>query len=122
MKITEIIKDIFDDIDATDKKHEDFLRESGTFRPRYRARRDNFGFFVIILPNLIGFAVGLAFARLFELSGSGYIVLGAICALAAGTYKSVSFDKISLKPALIRNVIIIGLFCIVFGFVLLIDK
>lgn len=122
MKISEIIKDIFNDIDTVDKRHESDLRESGSFRPHYRARKDNLGMFVILLPQLIGFVVGLAFARLFELPGGGYLVLGAICAFAAGTYKSVSFDKISLKPALVRNAIIMGMFCIIFGIVLLMDK
>ncbi|MBR5682658.1 MAG: hypothetical protein IKW96_05150 [Ruminococcus sp.] len=45
------------------------------------------------------------------LHGAAYLVIGGLCALAVGTYKSVSFDKISFAPAVVRNVILMLLFC-----------
>lgn len=102
-KIGDIFKDIVDDYNVI---------ESRTEHIDYRGRRrGGAGFWIMLIPQIIGFVGGLAAARLFHLDGSAYIPIGAIFALAFGTYKSVSYDKISLVPAIIRNVIIMLIFC-----------
>lgn len=121
MKITEIIDDIFSDIRTADKRHEDFLRDTGVPFYKYRARRSSAGLWAVLLPNIVGFVLGLAVTRLLGFNGIAYIIIGAVFAFAVGTFKSVEFDKISLKPALVRNAIImalisgIGTLAVVFG-------
>ena len=46
-----------------------------------------------------------------EFHGAAYLIIGGPCALVVGTYKSVSFDKISFAPAVVRNIILMLLFC-----------
>lgn len=102
-KIGDIFRDIVDDYN---------IIESRTAKTDYRGRnRGGAAFWIMLIPQIIGFVGGLAVARLFHLDGSAYIPIGAIFALAFGTYKSVSYDKISLVPAIIRNLIIMLIFC-----------
>jgi len=113
MNILEIIKDIFDDIRIADDRNEKARKEAGSFDIGYHDKRSFAGIFSVVYPQLIGFVVGMAFSRLFGIVGAGYLVFGSIGALAIGTYKSVSFDKISLKPAFIRNIIIMVGICLI---------
>ena len=112
MRIIEIIKDIFDDVNTTDQRYEDSLGENGTFMPSYRRRRSSPGLWLLFLPQFLGFILGLAIAKML---GGGYMIFGLIGAFGVGTYKSVSFDKISLKYALLRNVIILIMIFLLFG-------
>ena len=118
-KILEIIKDIFDDVETTDQRYEDSLRENGTFMPSYRRRRNSPGLWLLFLPQFLGFILGLAIAKMI---GGGYLIFGLIAAFCVGTYKSVSFDKISLKYALMRNVIILIMIFLLFGAVFLLSS
>ncbi len=102
-KIGDIFKDIVDDYSISEQRVEG--NDYG-----YRSRR-GVSFWIMLLPQIIGFVCGLAFARLFHLDGSAYIPIGAIFALIIGTYKSVSYDKISLVPAIVRNIILMLIFC-----------
>lgn len=121
-ELKETVKDIFDDMNTAESRHEDFLRDVGDPFPRYRARRSNVGFWAILVPNIIGFVVGLAITRFLGLHGAAYIVIGAICAFAAGTYKSVAFDKIALRFALVRNALIMGAIVVMCIIVAITDK
>lgn len=113
MKLSEIFKDIKDDVDITNQRYTDSRRERGFFSvtPRQRANDYMNGWLVILMPQFLGFIFGLAVTKLLGFHGSAYVVIGGICALAAGTYKSVSFDKISFVPAIVRNIILMLLFC-----------
>ena len=95
-KIGDIFKDIVDDYSISEQRMEG---------------RRGASFWIMLLPQIIGFVCGLAFARLFHLDGSAYIPIGAIFALIIGTCKSVSYDKISLVPAIVRNIILMLIFC-----------
>ena len=109
MNIKEIISDIFSDLDTIDGRLEENRHEAGRL-PRYDryGRRGSNAFLYMLIPHILGFVVGLAVARLFSLGTAGFLLIGSICALAGGIYKSVSFDRISLKPAIARNVIILA--------------
>jgi uncharacterized membrane-anchored protein len=113
MRITEIFKDIKDDVDITNQRFMDSRREQGYFSvtPRQRARAYTSGWIAILIPQFLGFILGLAITKLLGLHGFAYVVIGGISALAVGTYKSVSFDRISLVPAIVRNIILMLLFC-----------
>jgi len=104
-KIGDIFKDIVDDYNINEQRN--------TGADGWGRRNRGIGFYAMLIPQIIGFVGGLAVARLFHLDGSAYIPIGAIFALAFGTYKSVSYDKISLVPAIIRNVIIMLIFCVI---------
>ncbi|MBQ8961771.1 MAG: hypothetical protein IJ071_11260 [Ruminococcus sp.] len=119
MKIIEIIKDIFDDVDATDQRYEDSLKDSGRYVPSYRRRRGSPGIWLLFLPQILGFVLGLAIAKMI---GGGYLVFGVLAAFGVGTYKSVSFDKITLKYALLRNAIILVMITLFFGAVILLSS
>ncbi len=72
-KIGDIFKDIVDDYSISEQRMEG--NDYG-----YRSRRGA-SFWIMLLPQIIGFVCGLAFARLFHLDGSAYIPIGAIFAL-----------------------------------------
>ena len=118
-ELKETINDIFDDMHTAESRHEEFLRDAGDPFPRYRARRSNVGFWALLVPNIIGFVVGLAITRFLGLHGAAYVIIGAICAFAAGTYKSVAFDKIALKFALVRNALIMAALAVVCAIIVL---
>jgi len=112
MNLKEIIKDIFSDISTADKRLEDSSKDLygglGNYDRYGRRNQGGGGFLVLLVPHFIGFAVGLAIARLVELPFSGYIALGTLCAIIGGVYKSVSYDKLSLMPAIVRNILMIS--------------
>ena len=103
MKIKEIIDDIVQDLDTIESRTEESRRDL-----RHRDNQTSGAYFQILIPNIIGFVVGLAIARLINMDFSGYIALGTLCALIGGVYKSVSYDKVSLKPAIVRNVLLMS--------------
>ena len=102
-KTGDIFKDIVDDYSISEQRMEG--NDYGC-----RSRRGA-SFWIMLLPQIIGFVCGLAFARLFHLDGSAYIPIGAMVALISGTYRSGSYDKISLVPAIVRNIILMLIFC-----------
>ena len=117
MDIKEIFKDIITDVNISNKRIKSDRRERGLIpiTPRQHAREYFGGWFAILLPQFIGFILGLALTRMIGLHGEAYLVIGGLCALAVGTYKSISFDKISFAPAVVRNIILMLLFCAAFG-------
>ncbi|MDD6097435.1 MAG: hypothetical protein PUB66_01700 [Oscillospiraceae bacterium] len=117
MNIIDIIKDIFSDAENIDKNHKEYLKDTGQYRYGYDRRNGGIGGFVILLPQLIGWIVGFAFARLLGLGMTGYIILGLIFALGIGTFKNVEYDRISLKYAVLRNIIIAFIFFVIIGIV-----
>ena len=117
MNIIDIIKDIFSDAENIDKNHKEYLKDTGQYRYRYDRRNGGIGGFVILVPQLIGWIVGFAFARLLGLGMAGYIILGLIFALGIGTFKSVEYDRIGLKYAILRNIIIAFIFFVIIGII-----
>ncbi len=113
MKISEIFKDILSDVNTKNQRTEEARRERGVYwmTPRDRAGNYFSSFMVLLLPQFLGFVLGLAVTKLLGFGGAAYFVIGGISALAVGTYKSVSFDRISLAPAIVRNIIMMLLFC-----------
>lgn len=104
-KIGDIFKDIADDYNAIESRTEHTTDYMGR-------RRGGSAFWIMLIPQILGFIGGLAVARMFHFDGSAYIPIGAIFALLMGTYKSVSYDKIALVPAIIRNIILMLIFCV----------
>ena len=121
MKIFEIIKDIFDDTVHSADSYTDMYRDMGS--TPWDARRNGFdiGFFVTMLPNILGFLLGLALTKMFGMSGAAYPVLGAIGAVGLGVLNSVYRQGIALKYAVIRHVIIVAFWIIIFAIIAIID-
>ena len=113
MKISEIFKDITDDVNINNQRFLDSRREQGYFSvtPRQRARAYTSGWIAILIPQFLGFILGLAITKLLGFHSFAYVVIGGISALAVGTYKSISFDRIPLVHAIVRNIILMLLFC-----------
>lgn len=113
MKISEIFKDIFSDVNTSNQRNEEARRERGDYWRTPSDRTVNYfgGWITILLPQFLGFVLGLAVTKLLGFGGTAYFVIGGIGALVVGIYKSVSFDKISLVPAIVRNIILMLLFC-----------
>jgi hypothetical protein len=122
MRILEIIKDIFDDVNHSLDSYTDMYRDMGS--TSWDARRNGFdiGFFMTMLPNILGFLLGLALTKMFGMSGAAYPVLGAIGAVGLGVLNSVYRQGIALKYAVIRHVIIVSGIALIYGLVCLIEK
>lgn len=121
MRILEIIKDIFDDVDHSADSYTDMYRDMGS--TSWDARRNGFdiGFFVNMLPNILGFLLGLAITRMLGMGGAAYPVFGAIGAVGLGVLNSVYRQGISLKYAVIRHIIIVAFWIVIFAVIALID-
>lgn len=104
MKIKDYFDDIFTDMDTAQNRHLDSMKDMGVWNTS-RRRNSNFGLLYIFAPQIVGFIFGLAVCRMLTLDGFAYIIFGVIGALFIGTFKSVEFDKISFKHALIRNLL-----------------
>lgn len=66
-----------------------------------------FAGFKILFPQIAGFVIGCAVARFFHFGLAGYIIMGIIFAFLVGVHKSTYDDKISLKYAVIKNIVLI---------------
>ena len=113
MDLKEIFKDIVTDVNDSNRRIKADRRERGDILLNSSQRAGEYfgGWLAILLPQFIGFILGLALTKIIGLHGTAYLVIGGLCALAVGTYKSVSFDKISFAPAVVRNIILMLLFC-----------
>ena len=122
MKIKEIIKDIFDDIDHRSVSYTDMY--SGMCSTSWDARHNgrDLGLFTTLFPNLLGFLFGLAITKLLGMSGAAYLVFGAIGAVGLGVLNSVYRQGIALKYAVIRHIIIVSGIALMYGLVCLIEK
>ena len=121
MRILEIIKDIFDDTVHSADSYTDMYRDMGS--TSWDARRNGFdiGFFITMLPNILGFLLGLALTKMFGMGGAAYPVFGAIGAVGLGVLNSVYRQGIALKYAVIRHVIIVALWIIIFAIIAITD-
>ena len=116
--IKEIAHDVSVDVDTEQERIYQSARDMGSIKPRRGG-----GLFKVALPNFIGFAVGLAFARLLGFSGiAGYLISGTLFAVAVGTLEHTVFGRINLKAAVIRNIIIVSFFCLMFVLAMLLPS
>ena len=83
--------------------------------------------FKMLFPQIAGFAIGCAFARICTFGFIGYMIFGVIFAFLVGVHKSTYNDKISLKYAVIKNIVfmliefaLILLFAGIYGIIYLI--
>ncbi|MDE5584260.1 MAG: hypothetical protein K2J08_11235 [Ruminococcus sp.] len=65
-----------------------------------------FALFKVLFPHIAGFIVGCAFARMFNFASVGYVIMGIIFAFIVGVHKSTYDDKIALKYAVIKNIVL----------------
>ena len=119
MKIVEIFKDIVQDMLAVDVERQNRDRERFAKNLTNRRNSGPVGFYYVIFPQIVGFVAGLALTKILGMGGDMYVFFGVLFALLGGIYKSVSFDKIGLMPAIVRNIIIT---LMILGFVLIIVK
>ncbi|MDE6788084.1 MAG: hypothetical protein K2J47_02020 [Ruminococcus sp.] len=108
--IKETTHDIMTDIDTEQERINQSAKDMGARKPEQGG-----GLIKVALPNIIGFFVGLAFARLFGFSGRAvYLISGIVFAVAVGTLEHTVFGGMSLKSAVIRNIIMVSFYCIMF--------
>lgn len=91
---------------------EDIYDDFKIYRTRYYTNKSDstkFAVILLLLPHILGIVIGCAFARLFNLKFVGYIISCAIFALLVGIHKSTYDDKISLKYAIIKNIVLISI-------------
>lgn len=98
-----IFDDIGDDFRAAESDADVTWKETGGIG---RRNRGGSGLWAIIWPQLVGAVLGLAIARIFEPGAGGYLACAVLFGIIGGTYKSVSFDRIALRHALVRNILI----------------
>ncbi len=104
--IKNAVEDIHDDFDIY--RTRDYTDREAS--PEYAVMR-------IVLPQIFGIIIGCAIARMFNFAFIGYLITGIIFAFLVGVHKSTYNDKISLKYAVIKNIVLI---LIEFALVLLI--
>ena len=63
--------------------------------------------FKMLFPHIAGFVIGCAVARILTLGFTGYVITGIIFAFLVGVHKSTYNDQISLKYAVIKNIVLI---------------
>lgn len=71
-----------------------------------RSYISGFAGFQVIFPHIAGIIIGCAFARMFNFAFIGYVIMGIICAFLVGVHKSTYSDKIALKYAVIKNIVL----------------
>lgn len=102
--------DIITDIDTEQERINQSAKDMGTRKPEQGG-----GLIKVALPNIIGFVVGLAFARLLGFSGIAvYLISGTVFAVAVGTLEHTVFGGMKLKSAIIRNIVMVSFFCLMF--------
>lgn len=65
-----------------------------------------YALFKMIFPQIAGFVIGCAVARFMTLGFVGYMIMGIIFAFLVGVHKSTYNDQISLKYAVIKNIVL----------------
>ena len=65
-----------------------------------------YAMFKMIFPQISGFVIGCAVARFMTLGFIGYMIMGIIFAFLVGVHKSTYNDRISLKYAVIKNIVL----------------
>ena len=63
--------------------------------------------FKLFFPHIAGAVIGCAIGRMFELGLIGYVIMGVIFAFLVGVHKSTYDDQITLKYAVIKNIVLI---------------
>ena len=119
MRIWEIIKDIFDDMNHNEANIRAMYEDLGSTQRQARKSAASLSFFKTFLPNFAGYIVGIAVSRLMGLEGIADVIFGIIGAVGIGVLESTVFDGISLKYAIIRHVIIVAGLSLFFGAVIL---
>lgn len=80
---------------------------------------DSYALFKVLFPQIAGFIIGCAFARMFNFAFIGYMIMGVVFAFLVGVHKSTYNDKITLKYAVIKNIVLmlieIALILLCFG-------
>ncbi|MDE6665992.1 MAG: hypothetical protein K2K14_07420 [Ruminococcus sp.] len=85
------------------------LEKMGIPTQSHNARNGNangYALFKIVFPQIAGFIIGCAFARMFNFAFVGYVIMGIIFAFLVGIHKSTYDDKIALKYAVIKNIVL----------------
>ncbi len=72
-----------------------------------KGNADGYALFKVLFPQIAGFVIGCAVARFMTLGFIGYIIMGVIFAFLVGVHKSTYDDKITLKYAVIKNIVLI---------------
>lgn len=121
-KIVEIIDDISDDIDHNAQSAKDIYPGIGDYSWNGRRKGLDLGTLKTFFPNIVGFLLGLAITKMFGGSGAAYLVLGAIFSIGFGVFYSVAFQKVAIRYAIIRHIIIVAGIALMYGLVCLIEK
>lgn len=121
-KIVEIIDDISDDIDHNAQSAKDIYPGICDYSWNGRRKGLDLGTLKTFFPNIVGFLLGLAITKMFGGSGAAYLVLGAIFSIGFGVFYSVAFQKVAIRYAIIRHIIIVAGIALMYGLVCLIEK
>lgn len=91
---------------AVEDIHDDFNIYSTRDYTDREASPEEYAIMRIVLPHIFGIIIGCAVARMFEFVFIGYIITGIIFAFLVGVHKSTYSDKITLKYAVIKNIVL----------------
>jgi len=86
------------------------LEKIGIPKRSYKANSrnaDGYALFKVLFPQIAGFVIGCAVARICTFGFVGYMIMGIIFAFLVGVHKSTYDDQITLKYAVIKNIVLI---------------
>ncbi len=87
------------------------LEKMGIPKRSYQTNGENaflgYALFKMLFPHIAGAVIGCAFARMFNSGLIGYVIMGVIFAFLVGVHKSTYDDQITLKYAVIKNIVLI---------------
>lgn len=66
----------------------------------------DYALFKLLFPQIAGFVIGCAVARICTFGFIGYMIFGIIFAFLVGVHKSTYSDKISFRYAVIKNIVL----------------
>lgn len=92
------------------KKHfsKDELEKMGIHSRKAKSENaDGYALFKVLFPHIAGFVIGCAIARICTFGFIGYMIFGVIFAFLVGVHKSTYNDKITLRYAVIKNIVLI---------------
>lgn len=110
-ELEEIISEVISDIKYARSKS----NESDPYRNMRFGRANSFAGISAFFPQLMGILLGCAISKMLGFGTLGYLILGLIFAVIAGTVKSFLIDDIPFKRSIIKNLIMLVFTLLIFG-------
>jgi len=111
-ELKDLVKNGLDDINQDfEESRMDYMEDRRKNPANYIGNRgtpESSAWTKMFIPHMLGMVLGFAVARLFHTGFAGYAVFGFIFAFLAGVWKSYEHDRITLKYAIVKNILLMA--------------